>query len=58
MEKKVHQRDSLMQSDSLAIPPPETFLQTLYKRKKRILLASQEREIVQVKNVVLDNLKR
>jgi penicillin-binding protein 1A len=42
IEKKVQERDSLIQSDSLAVPPPETFLQTLYKRKVKILLAAQE----------------
>jgi penicillin-binding protein 1A len=41
IERTVYSRDSLMQADSLAKPPPETFLQTLYKRKRRILLASQ-----------------
>jgi penicillin-binding protein 1A len=50
IEKNVHQRDSLIQSDSMATLPPETFLQTLYKRKKRILLASQQREIVQAQS--------
>lgn len=41
IEKTVYSRDSLMQVDSLAKIPPETFLQTLYKRKKKILLSSQ-----------------
>ncbi len=41
IEKTVHQRDSLMMIDTLATPPPQTFLQTLYKRKQKILLASQ-----------------
>lgn len=41
VERTVHQRDSIMQLDTLATPPPETFLQTLYKRKKRITLASE-----------------
>jgi len=41
IERTVYSRDSLMQADSLAKPPPETFLQTLYKRKRRILLASE-----------------
>jgi penicillin-binding protein 1A len=41
IEKTVYSRDSLMQVDSLAKVPPETFLQTLYKRKRRIILASQ-----------------
>jgi penicillin-binding protein 1A len=41
IEKSVYSRDSLMQTDTSATPPPETFLQTLYKRKRKILLASQ-----------------
>lgn len=41
IEKTLHQRDSLMMIDTLATPPPQTFLQTLYKRKQKILLASQ-----------------
>jgi penicillin-binding protein 1A len=41
IEKSVHVRDSVIQVDTLATPPPETFLQSLYKRKRRILLASQ-----------------
>ncbi len=36
IEKTVHQRDSIIQADTLAPPPPETFLQTLYQRKVRI----------------------
>lgn len=42
IEKSIHSRDSLIQADTLAVPPPETFLQGLYKRKRRMLLASQE----------------
>jgi penicillin-binding protein 1A len=41
IEKTVHQRDSLILADTLATPPPQTFLQTLYKRKQKVLLASQ-----------------
>lgn len=41
IEKTVHQRDSIILSDTLATPPPQTFLQTLYKRKQKVLLASQ-----------------
>jgi penicillin-binding protein 1A len=44
IEKSVHSRDSVIQMDTLATPPPETFLQTLYKRKRKILLASQEED--------------
>lgn len=42
IEKSVHTRDSVMLADTLSAPPPETFLQSLYKRKRKILLASQE----------------
>lgn len=41
IEKTVHQRDSIILSDTLATPPAQTFLQTLYKRKQKVLLASQ-----------------
>jgi penicillin-binding protein 1A len=41
IEKTVHQRDSIIQADTLAMPPPQTFLQTLYMRKQKVLLASQ-----------------
>ena len=44
IEKTVWQRDSIMQADTLNAPPPETFLQMLYRRKMRILLASQPEE--------------
>jgi len=41
IERTVWQRDSIMQADTLSAPPPETFLQMLYRRKMKILLASQ-----------------
>lgn len=44
IEKTVMQRDSIILADSLHDPPPETFLQMLYKRKMRIMLASQPEE--------------
>lgn len=44
IEKTVWQRDSIMQADTLSAPPPETFLQMLYRRKMKILLASQPDE--------------
>jgi penicillin-binding protein 1A len=59
LEKKVLQRDSLMMADSLAQPPAETFMETLYKRKKKILLASQPQGDEQAKNTVLiKNMER
>jgi penicillin-binding protein 1A len=42
LEKKVQERDSIMLADTLAKPPAETFLETLYKRKRRILMATQQ----------------
>ncbi|MDQ2657637.1 MAG: hypothetical protein M3Y60_09475, partial [Bacteroidota bacterium] len=44
IERTVWQRDSIMQADTLSAPPPETFLQMLYHRKMRIMLASQPDE--------------
>ena len=44
IERTVWQRDSIMQADTLSAPRPETFLQMLYRRKMRILLASQPDE--------------
>jgi penicillin-binding protein 1A len=41
IEESVFKRDSVIQADTLVAPPPETFLQTLYKRKIKILLTSQ-----------------
>ncbi|HEY9488524.1 MAG TPA: transglycosylase domain-containing protein, partial [Chryseosolibacter sp.] len=41
IERTVWQRDSIIQADTLSAPPPETFLQMLYRRKMRILLAGQ-----------------
>jgi penicillin-binding protein 1A len=45
IEKSVHQRDSVLLADSTAMPPPETFLQTLYKRKQRFILASESAKL-------------
>src|SRR5690606_25033937 len=44
IERTLWQRDSIMQADTLSDPPPETFLQMLYRRKMRIMLARQEEE--------------
>lgn len=44
IEKTVWQRDSIIQADTLGAVPPETFLQMLYRRKMRIMLASQPEE--------------
>ncbi|HET9486369.1 MAG TPA: transglycosylase domain-containing protein, partial [Chryseosolibacter sp.] len=53
IERTVYQRDSLIQADSLAKPPRETFLQTLYKRKRRIILATQALLTDQARNTEL-----
>ncbi len=42
IEKTVVERDSIIQADTLHTPPPETFLQMLYRRKMRTILASGE----------------
>jgi penicillin-binding protein 1A len=42
IEKSVHERDSIISADTLAEPPAETFLQGLFKRKQRVILASQQ----------------
>ncbi len=42
IEKSIFQRDSLIQADTSVTEPPETFLQTIYKRKLKIK-ASQDR---------------
>lgn len=44
IERTVWQRDSIIQADTLSAPPPETFLQMLYRRKMRILFASQPQQ--------------
>lgn len=44
IEKSVWQRDSIIHADTLIAPPPETFLQMLYRRKMRITMASQPEE--------------
>jgi penicillin-binding protein 1A len=50
IEKTVWQRDSIIQADTLNAPPPETFLQMLYRRKMRIMLASQPDEETEAAN--------
>lgn len=44
IEHTVWQRDSIMRADTLSAPPPETFLQMLYRRKMRMILAREENE--------------
>jgi len=45
IEKTVWQRDSIMLADTLSKPPPETYLQMLYRRKMKILFASQPESV-------------
>jgi penicillin-binding protein 1A len=44
IEKSVLARDSIMQADTLSPAPPETFLQVLYNRKKKIAMLTEQRE--------------
>lgn len=46
IEKSLFRRDSLIHADTSAKAPPETFLQTLYKRKQRIAAAQQKRDSI------------
>ncbi|HYG03394.1 MAG TPA: hypothetical protein VD927_13175, partial [Chryseosolibacter sp.] len=50
VERSIYERDSLMMADTLSTPPRQTFLQTLYKRKMKILLATQEQNTDQARN--------
>jgi penicillin-binding protein 1A len=55
IEATIHERDSIMMADTLA-KPAETFLQTLYKRKLKIRLASQpvEADKLQSENTTIN----
>lgn len=44
IEQSIIKRDSTIAADTLAMPPPETFLQTLYKRKLKLAAAKQKRD--------------
>ena len=46
IEKSIIQRDSLIQADTSVTAPPETFLQTIYKRKLKIKAAQQQRDSI------------
>ncbi|MBX2941620.1 MAG: penicillin-binding protein [Cyclobacteriaceae bacterium] len=46
IERSIFQRDSLIQADTTATPPPETFLQTVYKRKLRIKAALEKQDSI------------
>ena len=51
IERSIQKRDSLLQADTAAVAPPETFLQTLYKRKERIKAARALRDTARVSEV-------
>lgn len=46
IEQSIYKRDSTIVADTSAVPPPETFLQTLYKRKLRLAAAKLKRDSV------------
>lgn len=41
VERTIFQRDSIISTDTLAPPPPESFLERLYKRKMKIMMATK-----------------
>lgn len=44
IEQSIVKRDSTIAADTTVTPPPETFLQTLYKRKLKLAAAQQKRD--------------
>lgn len=44
IKTSIFKRDSTIQADTSVAPPPETFLQTIYKRKLRIKEAQEKRD--------------
>lgn len=46
IERSIFQRDSLILADTAATIPPETFLQTIYKRKLRIKAAQEKQDSI------------
>jgi penicillin-binding protein 1A len=46
IEKSIFKRDSIQHADTLAIPPAETFLEMLYKRKVKIQQAAHRRDSI------------
>jgi penicillin-binding protein 1A len=46
IEKSIFQRDSLIQADTSVTAPPETFLQTIFKRKLKIKAAQEQRDSI------------
>lgn len=56
VERSIYERDSVIMADTTAAPPPQTFLQTLYKRKVKIIMAAQQRLEDQARNTELISL--
>ncbi len=54
IEKTIFKRDSIMHADSLAKPPQETFLETLYKRKLRMQQAAHRRDSINALPIRVD----
>jgi penicillin-binding protein 1A len=46
IEQSIFERDSIIQADTSVTPPPEPFLQTIYKRKLKIKAAQERRDSV------------
>ena len=44
IEQSIFRRDSVTAADTAVAPPPETFLQTLYKRKQKLAAAKLKRD--------------
>ncbi|HNN23821.1 MAG TPA: hypothetical protein PKL56_16180, partial [Cyclobacteriaceae bacterium] len=44
IQQSIYKRDSTIAADTSVAPPPETFLQTLYKRKLKLAAAKQKRD--------------
>lgn len=51
IEKSIAKRDSIIVADTTVAPPPETFLQTLYRRKLRIKQARAALDTASVSNL-------
>lgn len=52
----MYQRDSLIQADTSATPRPDSFVETLYKRKMKIARAAEKRDSAAAVKRMLENL--
>lgn len=52
----MYQRDSLLQADTSATPRPDSFVETLYKRKMKIARAAEKRDSAAAVKRMLENL--